>query len=114
MFPNHQDLEAEYIKFMKRKLYYWEFPSDINPRVWGGSGNPYRHYAYLINGTYLSKSYIISSWSKHQPEVYDDNYNKSLLDFLDDISPGLFVGLIKPENLIIEEEMFHNFIRIKE
>ena len=90
-------------------------PDYIDTMTWGGSGKPYWHFAYVIDGAYLSKAYKIPSWTGYPPpELANANFNKSLLDFLDDISPGLFLGLIKPENLIIEKEMSNDLIRIKE
>jgi len=114
LFPNHKNVEMEYFEYAKRNLFYWQMPDYIDTMTWGGSNKPFWHYAYLIDGVYLSRVYRIPSWAKNSPELVNANFNKSLLDFLDDISPGLFLGLIKPENLIIEEEMSHDLIRIKE
>ncbi len=114
LFPNHRSLEIEYFEYAKRNLFYWQIPDYIDTVTWGGSGKPFWHYAYLIDGVYLSRVYKISSWARNSPELVNANFNKSILDFLDDISPGLFLGLIKPENLIIEQEMSNDLIRIKE
>ena len=113
LFPNHKSLEIEYFEYAKRSLNYWQMPDYIDTMEWGRSKKPYWHYAYLIDGVYLSRVYEIPSWANYSPKLVNANFNKSLLDFLDDISPGLFLGLIKPENFIIEKEMSNDLIRIK-
>ena len=114
LFPNHNSLEIEYFEYAKRNLSYWQMPDYIDTMEWGGSKKPSWHYAYVIDGAYLPRVYEIPSWSNYSPKLVNANFNKSLSDFLDDISPGLFLGLIKPENLIIEKEMSNDLIRIKE
>ena len=116
LFPNHKSLETEYFEYAKRNLSHWRMPDYIDTRQLGGSGKAYWHFAYVIDGAYLSKAYKIPSWTKLSPELANANFNKSLLDFLDDISSGLFLGLIKPENLIIDfdNKLSKDLIRIKE
>ncbi len=74
--------------------------------------------AYLINGAYLIESYKIPSYSSKRVELDEGFTPKSLLDFLDDVSPGLFLGKIKPKHLTIEKDSrispLEKLIRIKE
>ena len=49
-----------------------------------------------VNGEYSNKSVVLD----------EEFLPKTLLDFLDDISPGLFLGKIKPENLMLEHDAF--------
>ncbi|KKM05219.1 hypothetical protein LCGC14_1756300, partial [marine sediment metagenome] len=119
IFPNHKDLEKEYIDSVNRKLISWKIPDYINVNEWGGGKNrPYWHMAYLINGAYLMKSYLIPSYSAKKVELDEEFLPKSLLDFLDDVSPGLFLGKIKPKYLTIEKDSRispkEKLIRIKE
>lgn len=105
---NPKNFQKEYFNRVDRHLSTWKNPVYINTSEWGGSKKPYWHYEYKIDGIYLPESHCIPSWSRYSPEV--EKFDKSLLDLLDDIGPGLFLGKIKPENVIIENEM----VRIKE
>lgn len=104
IFPNHKDLEKDYFDYINRKLISWKIPDYIDTYETGGSGRPYWYCGYLIDGVYLMESYKIPSHSNKSVVLDKQFLPKTLLDFLDDISPGLFLGKIKPENLMLEQD----------
>jgi len=88
-----RDLKQEYLKKIDENLFRvdWRFPDYINPHMWGGSGRPYWHREYEIDGLWLGKCYEVPSWSKYSEREVEFE-GKSLTELFNDISPALFLG----------------------
>jgi len=111
IIKNVKNFEREYSEYIDMKLNFWKFPEYIDT---GEYGKYNYHYEYLIEGVFLPHSYRV----EFTPQLDNKDFNKSLLDLLDDIAPGLFLNKIKPENLIVNKRDFEGsqkfLIRIKE
>ena len=90
-----RDLKQEYLEKIDEKLFRigWKFPDYINPHEWGGSGRPYWHREYEIDGIWLDKCYEVPSWSSYSEREVEFE-GKSLIELFNDISPALFLGYI--------------------
>lgn len=111
IIPRIKHFEKEYYDYVSNKLYTWKIPDYINTmekRV--RSGKPYWHHEYKIDNVFLTEDHVIPSHADKSSRIENDNLGISFLDFLDEISPGLFTGLLNPNNFIIKE----NMVRIKE
>jgi len=110
IIPKVKNFEKEYYDYVSNKLYSWKIPDFIDTKIWAPSGKPHWHHEYKIDNTFLTEDHYIPSWSNKSTKIENDNLGISFLDFLDEMSPGLFTGLLNPDNFIIKE----NTVRIKE
>ena len=112
LISNTNNFENEYIDYISMKLNFWSFPDYIDTSASGKYQA--KHYEYLIEGIYMPYSYIVEYRSLNLENI---NFNKSLLEMLDDIAPGLFLSEIEPENLIFNTRDFEGsqklFLQIK-
>lgn len=108
IIPRIKNFEKEYYDYVSNKLYAWKIPKYIQTIEWGDK--PSWHHEYKIDNVFLTEDHIIPSWASKPSKIEDYNLGISFLDFLDEISSGLFTGLLNPDNFIIKE----NMVRIKE
>ena len=103
LIPNVENLKEKYSEYLDRKKPFWAIPEFIKIFEKDTPGNyPSWHYRYKIDGIILTELFRTPSWKNYSSET--KKYGESLLDYLDGITPALFVGGIDPERLKIENE----------
>lgn len=102
LFTSVVDLKKDFKEKAERAINNWKFPEYI---VKTHTTNGHYKYTYLISGLYIPKYRLTSrSWSGSWGSD-DHKCNIWLPKLLDDLSPGLFLGLMEPNKFIIEDNV---------
>ena len=88
-----EDFKKSHQEKMKRLKPIWEIPDEFKLHKPHEEGKGSWDLSYKINGAFFTECRRISTWAKIGTEFVPCNL--SFIDFLDSISPALFVGAIE-------------------